>query len=164
MGRYKDLRELRGKRGHGRKAKKQEDPALPPTIKASTETPVPRVKSNVGGRIKQRVRKRAARMAMLKAMQREMIKMRAPKKREARESSSNEEGEEVSAAESAENVAAPFSDENQLWLTPAKSSVRSKDSSEAKPKKRVSFVAADLLEGGSDGNGSEQEEGMMMYL
>ena len=162
MGRYKDLRELRSKRGHGRKSKKQTDPALPPTIKASTDKPaVPRIKSNLGGRIKQRVRKRAARMAMLKAMQREKIKKREAKKIEARvrEGSSDDE---ASDAELAENVVLPFSDENQLWLTPAKSSVRSKDSSEAKPKKRVSFVKADLLEGGSDGNGSEEEEGIKL--
>ena len=162
MGRYKDLRELRGKRGHGRKAKKQADPALPPTLKAGAETSVPRIKSKLGGRIKQRVRKRSVRMAMLKAMQREKNKKRASKKSEAREGSSDDEGEEVSGAESAGNVAMPFSDENQLWLTPAKSSVRSKDSSEAKTKKRVSFMKADLLEAGSDGNGSEEEQGMMM--
>ena len=164
MGRYKDLRELRSKRGHGRRAKKQTDPALSPTIKASTDKPVvPRIKSNLGGRIKQRVRRRAARMAMLKAMQREKIKKREAKKVEARVESSDDEGEETSDAESAENVPLPFSDENQLWLTPAKSSVRSKDSSEAKPKKRVSFMKADLLEGGSDGNGSEEEEGINNY-
>lgn len=162
MGRYKDLKELRSKRGHGRKAKKQTDPALPPKIKArSTDKPVvPRIKSNLGGRIKQRVRRRAARMAMLKAMQREKIKERESKKIEARVESSDDEGEETSDAESAENVPLPFSDENQLWLTPAKSSVRLKNSSEAKPKKRVSFMEADLLEGGSDGNGSEEEEGI----
>ena len=165
MGRYKDLRELRGKRGHGRKAKKQADPALLSTLKkASAETSVPRVKSKLGGRIKQRVRKRSARMAMLKAMQREKNKKRALKKGEAREGSSDDKGEEVSGAESAENVAMPFSDENQSWLTPAKSLVRSKDSSEAKTKKRVSFMKADLLEGGSDGNGSEEEQGMMSNI
>ena len=164
MGRYKDLKELRSKRGHGRKAKKQTDPALPPKIKASTDKPVvPRIKSNLGGRIKQRVRRRAARMAILKAMQREKIKERKSKKIEARVESSDDEGEETSDAESAENVPLPFSDENQLWLTPAKSSVRLKDSSEAKPKKRVSFMEADLLEGGSDGNGSEEEEGINNY-
>ena len=164
MGRYKDLKELRSKRGHGRKAKKQTDPALPLTIKASADKPVvPRIKSYLGGRIKQRVRRRAARMAMLKAMQREKIKKRESKKIEARVESSDDEGEGTSDAESAENVPLPFSDENQLWLTPAKSSVRSKDSSEAKPKKRVSFMEADLLEGGSDGNGSEEEEGINNY-
>lgn len=163
MGRYKDLRELRAKRGHGRKAKKQADPALPPTLKARAETSVPRVKSKVGGRIKQRVKKRAARMAMLKAMQREKNKRRASKKSEVREDSSDGEGEEISGAESAENVTLPFSDENQLWLTPAKSSVKSKDSSKAKTKKRVSFMKTDLLEGGSDGNGSEEEEGIYDY-
>lgn len=162
MGRYKDLRELRGKRGHGRKAKKQADPALPSTLKASAKTPIPRVKSKVGGRIKQRVRKRAVRMAMLKAVQREKNKRRASKKSETREDSSDDEEEEISDTESAKNVAMPFSDENQSWLTPAKSSVRSKDSSEAKPKKRVSFMKTDLLEGGSDGNGSEEEEGIMI--
>ncbi len=167
MGRYKDLRELRSKRGHGKKPKKQTDPTLHPTIKASSaDTPaVPRIKSNIGGRIKQRVRKRAVRMAMLKAMQREKIKKRESKKIEARVGGDDEDDggeEETSDAESAENVARPFSDENQSWLTPAKSSVRSKDSSVVKTKKRVSFMQADLLEGGSDGNGSEEEEGMML--
>ena len=159
MGRYKDLRELRRKRGHGRKVKKQADPTLPPKIKVGTETPaVPKVESSkLGGRIKQRVRKRAATRAMLKAMQRERNKKRVSHKSEARVGGSDEEGEETSDAESAENVPMPFSDENQLWLTPAKSSVRSEDSSEAKTKKRVCFVQADLLEGGSDGDGSEEE-------
>lgn len=163
MGRYKDLRELRGKRGQGRKSKKQADPTLPPETGASSDASVPRIKSKVGGRIKQRVRKRAARMAMLKALQREKNKRRASKNSKANESSSAGEDEEVLCAESAEHMAVPFSDENQSWLTPAKSSVRSKDSSETKPKKRVSFMKVDLLEGGSDGNGSEDEEGILLY-
>ena len=164
MGRYKDLRELRGKRGHGRKAKKQTDPTLPPTVEAKTEMSVPRAKSKLGGRIKQRVRKRAARVAMLKAMQRKRNKKRASiRKKEIRKDSSGE-GEKISGDESAENVAMPFSDENQSWLTPAKLLVRSKDSSEAKAKKKVSFKKVDLLEGGSDGNGSEEEEGMTRLL
>lgn len=159
MGRYKDLKELRGKRGQGRKAKKQADPQLPAQVlEGDTEAPIPKVKSKIGGRIKQRARKKAARMAMLKAMRREISKKRAIKKSELKEAVRGDEGEQTSCDKQlVKQLAQPFSDDNQSWLIPAKSTKKEKDK-KAKSKKNGSFKKVDLVDGGSDGNSSEKEE------
>ena len=61
MGRKKDWSEL-GKRGPGRKAKKQQAPELPSHLVEKEE--VLGVRKKLGGRIKQRRRKRALREAV----------------------------------------------------------------------------------------------------
>ena len=160
MGRYKDLKELRGKRGLGRKARKQADPQLPHQIlEGEAKSPVPKVKSKIGGRIKQRARKKAARMAMIKAMQREKSKRRAAKKDELKTSGDgNEQSSDDEVPLLVERISQPFSDENQSWLKPAKLPAAKKKDGKTKSKKSVSFKKVDLLEGGSDGNGSEEDE------
>ncbi len=69
MGRKKDWKEL-GTRGPGRKARKQQAPVLPPHLKE--EEPALGVK-RVGGRIKQRGKKRALKEAV-RAMEAERKK------------------------------------------------------------------------------------------
>ena len=159
MGRYKDLKELRGKRGLGRKARKQADPQLPrQVLEGQAKSPVPKVTSKIGGRIKQRARKKATRMTMLKAMQREKNKRRAAKRDELKTSDDgNEQTSDEEVPLLVERISLPFSDENQSWLKPTKSASK-KEEGKAKSKKSVSFKKVDLLEGGSDGNGSEEEE------
>ena len=154
MGRHKDLKELRGKRGRGRKLKKQGNPKLPSALEAIvTETSARGVKAKTGGRIKQRVRKRAARMAILKALHKEKSRRKASKRNELVESMSDDE---------AARVVEPFSDENQSWLMPAKPMLRLKDENRRKKKQNTSVKKVDLLEGGSDGNSSEEEQGTCM--
>lgn len=165
MGRYRELKELRGKRGQGRKMKKQGDPTLPPVLQDKPDSSVPKVKSKIGGRIKQRVRKRTARMAMLKALQKEKGRVKAAKKSKITEKMEDDMDQELSGGKvSMEGVAAPkFSDENQSWLMHAKSTaVRSKDKSKTKSKKKAKKV--DLLDGGSDGNGSNEEGWSCNYM
>ena len=157
MGRYKDLKELRGKRGLGRKARKQADPQLPPQVlEGEAESPIPKVKSKIGGRIKQRARKKAARMAMLKAVQRKRSKRRAVKTDELKTSGDGSDQTSGDEASIGRSTLQPFSDENQSWLIPAQSAA--KKEGKARSKKSVSFKKSDLLEGGSDGNSSEEEE------
>ena len=73
MGRKKDLKEL-GKRGPGRKAKKQpQPPVLPGTEK---EERLLKVKKGVGGRIKQRARRRVTKLAAM-ALEREQRRKKA---------------------------------------------------------------------------------------
>lgn len=67
MGRKKDWKEL-GKRGPGRKARKQQPPELPAHLREKDEAPLGVKK--LGGRIKQRARRRAVREAV-KAMETE---------------------------------------------------------------------------------------------
>ncbi len=63
MGRKKDLNEL-GKRGPGRKSKKQKPPQLPAHLKEKEDAAHLGVKKKLGGRIKQRAKKRAFKVAM----------------------------------------------------------------------------------------------------
>lgn len=162
MGRYKELKELRGKRGLGRKIKKQSDPELPAVLRASTEKSVSRVKSKLGGRIKQRMRKRTARMAMLKAFQRGRNERKSSKKNELSKSMGYSGREAEPGGEMAlENMAQPFSDDNQSWLKPAVFTETGLNKKKSKNKETVSAKKTSLLDGGSDGNGSEEdEEGM----
>ena len=159
MGRYKELKDLRGKRGQGRKAKKQSDPNLPSIIEAKVDTSVPKVSSKLGGRIKQRLRKRAAKINMLKALQEERLKRKASKKNQLTKNVGKSEREEtLGEGVSLEFGTLPFSDENQSWLTPAKAAATAKDKKKMKNKGKIMTKKVDLLDGGSDGNGSEDED------
>ena len=99
-------------------------------------------------------------MAMLKALQKGRSERKASKKDKLRKSiQDSEEEDDVSAGEfSLEDVARPFSDENQSWLTPAKSTIRGTDKKKTQTKETVSVKKTNLLDGGSDGNSSEEEE------
>ena len=160
MGRHKDRKELKGKRGPGKKAKKQVDPKLPIALldrEKSSTTDV--LKRSVGGHSKQRAKKRAAKKAATEALQFEIIKRK--KKGEELSSTADEHCEDT--------ISAPlFTDDNQAWLKPVKDKSTKKRKTTKKEsfhqdeveitkkkKKNVASKKQDLLGGGSDGNGSE---------
>lgn len=74
MGRVKDFKDL-GKKGPGRKSKKQGDPGLEGAYKSFTEKKDGKVKKKTGGHIKQRLKKRE-----MKKMANEVVKTRKKKK------------------------------------------------------------------------------------
>ena len=166
MGRYKELKELRGKRGLGRKIKKQSDPEMPDALRASAEKSVSKVKSKLGGRIKQRMRKRTARMAMLKTFQRGRSERKASKKNKLSKTTVDSGSEEEPGGELAlESVAQSFSDDNQSWLKPAVFTEAGLNKKKSKREDTDSAKKTALFDGGSDGNGSEEgEEGMFNFL
>ena len=164
MGRSKERKDLKGRRGPGRKTKKQSEPGLPSSVAESNKSdPVLDVKhGKVGGRIKQRVRKRALLLAAAKAARDEHIRRKQERRKRAaviKGSSSNEEWDtEVVFGENVKNPPV-FSDEtNKSWLKPVKSILKSpgQPSPKTAKKVRVSLGKQDLLSGGSDGNSSDQ--------
>lgn len=115
MGRKKDLNEL-GKRGPGRKAKKQQPPELPVRLKEGDSIGI----KKLGGRIRQRSKRRAIKLAakVLLAEQKRKGKKKLSKAVDVEkmqiESSIQEE-----SSESLEGLQPPvFSDENRSWLKP----------------------------------------------
>lgn len=62
MGRVKDFKEL-GKKGPGRKARKQGDPSMPAAVKNLKTGSVGKIKKKLGGRIRQRTKKRLLNLA-----------------------------------------------------------------------------------------------------
>ena len=72
----------RPKKGPGKKSKKQGDPDLPPRLKEEDKK-VRRMKSSgvLGGRIKQRSRKREMKLALEKAVNEEVVKKKRLSKR-----------------------------------------------------------------------------------
>lgn len=159
MGRYQELKELRGKRGLGKKIKKQSDPELPAALRVSTEKSVSKVKSKLGGRIKQRMRKRAVRMGMLKSFQRERSERKASKKNKLNKSTVDSGSEEEPGGGLAlKSVAQPFSDDNQSWLKPAEFTEAGLNKKKSKREDTVSAKKTALFDGGSGGNGSEKDE------
>lgn len=154
MGRHKDRKELQGKRGPGRKSKKQGDPKLPSALSdQSSSSPLGVLKMKYGGHFKQRAKKREAKKAAVKALQLEHARRKSEKKKR----------KEASEA-AVEAVSAPlFTDDNQDWLKPVegkktkKSKRKETDHQEDTKltKKKIESRKQDLLEGGSDGNGSE---------
>ena len=154
MGRIKEKKDLQGRRGPGKKAKKQSDPSLPPSL-SERSSDVANLKSvkqgGVGGRIKQRARRRARLIAAVKATREEA----SHRKREKQKAKS-----EISLPSPADTHSVPvmphgFSDENQTWLKPI---LKSPAVTPGKSPKRVKIPAdkRDLLSGGSDGNSSEE--------
>ena len=92
MGRKKDLKEL-GKRGPGRKAKKQPAPEILAHLKPDAESGL-KVKKSLGGRIKQRARKRAVKLAA-KAIEMEQKKKKTVRlKREKKAKQTSKEADE----------------------------------------------------------------------
>ena len=115
MGRKKDLNEL-GKRGPGRKAKKQQPPELPVRLKEKDSIGI----KKLGGRIRQRSKRRAVKLAA-KVMQAEQKRngkkklFKATDVEEMRIESSKQE-ERPESPEDLQPLV--FSDENLSWLRP----------------------------------------------
>lgn len=169
MGRHKDRKELQGKRGPGRKTKKQRDPKLPSVLlDQDSSSSLGVLKRTLGGHSKQRAKKRAAKKAAVKALQLEHAQKKSEKKKGKVMSGTADEPLDESVP------SAPlFTDENQTWLKPVREKTakkkklkeadhQEKDKVIKKKKKKKKKVSKkqDLLEGGSDGN--ESEDGMMM--
>ncbi len=138
MGRIKERKELKDKRGPGRKARKQKVPDIPNP--AGREDGLGVKEGRVGGRIKQRARKRALVLAAVKAVREEKIHKKKGKKKAVEE--------EVPLL-----IEAPATPK---WLKPIVKS----PGSVSKKKGSVSF-SQDLL---SDGNSSEDDEGSLFIL
>ena len=150
MGRVKDFKEL-GKRGPGRKSKKQSDPGLEGVFEKTVEV-VGKIKKKTGGRIKQRIRKR-----VLKKVANEVVKGKKERKRKKNDSETVDEDEQmemmeflpedlnnVDKEESEEGVVSSgFTDDNQTWLKPKKE--KKKKLGTGKKKKST------VTNGGSDG-------------
>ena len=154
MGRIKEKKDLQGRRGPGKKAKKQSDPSLPPSLseRSSEESNLKSVKQGrVGGRIKQRARRRARLIAAVKATREEA----SHRKREKQKTKKEISLPSLSDAPPVPAVSHGFSDENQKWLKPI---LKSPAATTGKSPKRVqiSVDKRDLLSGGSDGNSSEE--------
>lgn len=122
MGRKKDVKEL-SKRGPGRKAKKQHPPELPVGLKGA-EASVRTTKA-VGGRIRQRARKRAAIAAMRVFEAEEKRQTKGRRKKTALSAQPCEAGEsddKTAAAVKRKSAKTRrpqlFSDDNQDWLKP----------------------------------------------
>lgn len=116
MGRVKDLKEL-GKRGPGRKAKKQPDPEVP--VQRSSDALHGRVKKRTGGRIMQRGRKRIAKVAVQQMLKKE----KKTKKSSTQKETPTEEGAEFLSDEGTKflpedlvdvSSSRPFSDNKSL--------------------------------------------------
>jgi len=152
MGRLKDRSELKGKRGPGRKSKKQSDPSLPPLVveKISKENGLG-VKSGrvVGGKIRQRHARKARFLAAVTAMRDESKKKSRRK--------SKPEAEEIDYTPP--EVIGGFSDENRQWLKPILKSPGTKSNK----KKRVS-ISKKTLEADSDGSSSEGVSECSLFL
>lgn len=130
MGRIKERKELKDRRGPGRKARKQAAPAIP-----SPEDALGVKQGQVGGRIKQRARRRSKLITAAKAAREEM----ARKKQERRKSVKSLEEEAPILVEGADRPVG-YSDDNQKWLKPI-----------------IKSGKQDLLDGGSDGNSTDDE-------
>ena len=122
MGRKKDVKEL-SKRGPGRKAKKQRPPELPVDLKGA-EASVKTTKT-IGGRIRQRARKRVAKAAMraFEAEQKRQAKGRKKKTALSAQPSEAIESDGKTGAAAKRKSAKTrrpqlFSDDNQSWLKP----------------------------------------------
>lgn len=143
MGRIKDRNELKGRRGPGRKARKQADPSLP--VFAGLEEGLGVKQGRVGGKIKQRARRRARLLAAAKAAREEMILQKSRKHKTAQ--MSTDKSPNSCVADVAHSAA--YSDENRTWLKPI---IKSPGSTTGNAKKKVTIVQALL----SDGNSSEE--------
>lgn len=120
MGRKKDVKEL-SKRGPGRKAKKQQPPELPVGLKGA-EASLKTTKVT-GGRIKQRVRRRAAKAAMRAFEIEQKQQARSKRKKMALsarpdESINSKVGVAVKRNSAKSRRPQLFSDDNQSWLKP----------------------------------------------
>ena len=92
MGRVKDFKQL-GKKGPGRKARKQGDPSIPAALREDKKTD--KVKKKLGGRIRQRTKKRLLNLAVAASTRVSKTKAK-PKKHSAGETTSDSEHEEGS--------------------------------------------------------------------
>ena len=134
MGRVKDFREL-GKKGLGKKSRKQSDPDIPEYLKAPVDAG--RIKKKVGGRIKQRLRKR-----IIKHAAEEMVKERKKKGDSNRLSDKDDNNtREIQFIEEdlVEEAVAQYTDDNSSWLKPVseeKNRSKEKKKKEKKNKKK----------------------------
>ena len=133
MGRVKDFREL-GKKGLGKKSRKQSDPDIPEHLKAPVDAG--RIKKKVGGRIKQRLRKR-----IIKHAAEEMVKERKKKGDSNGQSDKddNNTGEIQFIEEDLVEAVAQYTDDNSSWLKPVteeKNRSKEKKKKEKKNKKK----------------------------
>ena len=117
MGRKKDLSEL-GKRGPGRKAKKQQPPELPARVKERASLGV----KKLGGRSRLRSKRRAAKLAakVVQVVQEEQRRRgkKLPKVADLEEVQI-ERSKQEKRPEDPEDLQPPiFSDENFSWLKP----------------------------------------------
>lgn len=161
MGRYKERQELKGRRGPGRKAKKQSEPGLPVSLLGDTNgDPALGVKQGkIGGRIKQRARKRELLLAAAKAAKEELKIRKQEKRRRSVVTTGNSFPKESGTGGAVDGNAAPsveFIDSNKSWLKPVKSILKSPGQPSPAKKVRVCLGKLDVLDGASDGHSSEE--------
>lgn len=172
MGRFRERKDLEGRRGPGRKAKKQSGPGLPLSVAESSKSDsgLDVKHGKVGGRIKQRARKRALILAAAKAAREEHIRRKRVRQERAeviKGSSSNEPSDtEMVLSENIQNPPV-FSDEtSKSWLKPVRSILKSpgQPSPRTAKKVRVSLAKQVFLSGGSDGNSSVEGTCLIIYI
>ncbi len=153
MGRVKDFKEL-GKKGPGRKGRKQGDPGLEGVFEKIAEPSEGKITKKTGGRIKQRIRQRE-----LKKVANEMVKGKGKKDKTRKIKKTEGDNETIDDEDQMEAMEflpddmldeggiVGFTDDNQKWLKPKK---EKKQKSSGKKKSKP-------IDGGSDGIDSEDD-------
>lgn len=152
MGRVKDFKDL-GRKGPGRKSRKQQDPEIPVALRQTQEKGSGKVTKKVGGHVRQRTKRRIVKT----------VRDKAAKKSKEIEKQSHEDikGEEEAMdipefleEDLQDNPVEAFTDDNQTWLKPVIEKKKTKIKEGNKKTKKQ--TALNLL-GGSDGGSSDDE-------
>ena len=153
MGRVKDFKDL-GRKGPGRKSRKQPDPDIPAVLRQAQEKSSGKVTKKVGGHVRQRAKRRIVNIAREKATKKS--------KEIEKQSHEDVEGEEEAMdipeflEEDLQDIGSvePFTDDNQSWLKPV---IEKKKTKKKEVEKKAKKQAVLNLLGGSDGGSSDDE-------